>query len=331
MKPVKWGVLGVSSNYELRVFNPIQALEAEEIVDMVAIASRNKKRARAAASRMNFKKAYGSYEELLDDAEIEAVFIPLPNHLHAEYIKKAADKGKHILCEKPLTMSFNETHKAIEYAKSKGVLIMEAFMYKLHPQWYHSRQIIAAGEIGEVQAVHVFFGYHNRDPENIRNRLETGGGAIPDIGCYAVSCSRFLIGKEPERVISLIKRDKNFKTDTLSSGILDFGGVRAVFTVATQVFPFQHVEAFGSGGNLSIKVPFNMYPDVSGEITVQTGVGMRTIKTVTTDMYGMEFEEFSLAVRGEAPLPIPPSDAVQNQKVLDALFRSEKSGKWEKV
>jgi predicted dehydrogenase len=208
---------------------------------------------------------------------------------------------------------------------------MEAFMYKLHPKWRHARALLKTGEIGEIHGVQTFFCYDNKDPENIRNRLDTGGGAIPDIGCYAVSSARFLVGAEPVRTISLVHRDPGFGTDVLSSAILDFGKLRAQFTVSTQTYPYQQVQVFGSGGNMTIENPFNIYPDVPGKITVQNGVGTRDIYSETADQYGIEFEEFSRTVRGEAPLPIDPEDAVFNQKVLDALFASEKSGSWEKI
>ncbi|ADN02754.1 Gfo/Idh/MocA family protein [Spirochaeta thermophila] len=330
-QPVRWGVLGVSGHYRLRVHNPMDDLENEGVVERIAIASRELERAKEAARQLGFRKAYGSYEDLLADPEVEAVYIPLPNTMHAEYVKKAADAGKHILCEKPFTMSAKETEEAIQYALEKEVLVMEAFMYRLHPQWQHAKRLVSAGEIGEVQNIHVFFSYHNPDPSNIRNRKELGGGAIPDIGCYAVSSSRFLMGREPERVVALVRRDPELEVDTLSSGILDFGGPRALFTVGTRTFPRQEVQVYGSRGYLSIEIPFNMYPDVPAKLTVQTSVGTRVVETEAIDQYGLEFTAFSLAVRGEMPLPIPPEDAIANQKVLDALFRSEESGTWEKV
>jgi predicted dehydrogenase len=205
---------------------------------------------------------------------------------------------------------------------------MEAFMYKLHPKWRHARAQLKVGEIGELQAVQCFFSYSLFDPENIRNKPETGGGAIPDIGCYAVSSARFLTGREPVRCLSLVHRDPSLGTDILSTAILDFGTLRAVFTVGTQTFPYQAVQVFGSGGNLTIENPFNIYPDVPGKVIIHNFVGMREIFTEAVDQYGIEFEEFSLAVRGEGPIPTDPEDAVLNQKVLDALFKSEKTGTW---
>lgn len=306
-------------------------MQTAEGVQITGIASRSSERAAEAAKRFGIPKFYGSYEELLEDPEIEAVFIPLPNTMHTEWVRKAADQGKHILCEKPFSMSAEETEKGMTYAREKGVQVMEGFMYKLHPQWRYAKALVDAGEIGEVQAVHVFFAYANTDPGDIRNKLEMGGGAIPDIGCYAVSSSRLMMGREPERVVSLVNRDPEFGTDVLGSAILDFGGPRANITVGTQVFPQQHVQVFGSAGYLSIEVPFNIFPDVPGRVTVINGVGKRVVETEISDMYRIEFEEFSRAVRDGTPVPIDPSDAVNNQKVLDALYSSEKSGGWVKV
>ena len=328
MKPVVWGVLSVSGHYKLRVHPNVSK---SPLVEMRAIASRSKGRAAETAASLAIPRAYGSYEELLADREIEAVFIPLPNHMHAEWVKKAADAGKHILCEKPFAMDAVEAEQAIRYAERKGVKVMEAFMYRLHPQWRKARELVKAGEIGEVHAVHAVFSYMLKDPTNIRNILAAGGGAIPDIGCYAVSSARFLIGREPLRAMSLVRRDPALKTDVLSSGILDFGTARSLFTVATQSHPAQRVDVLGSGGTLSVLLPFNAYPDVPLQISVTSGVGTRTIFAPIADQYVEMFEAFSRAVREGTPVPTPPQDAIDNMKALDALFRSEKSGAWEKV
>ena len=328
MKPVVWGVLSISHHYKLRVHTNVSR---SPLVQMHGLASRAKDKAAAAARDLGIAKAYGSYEELLADKEIEAVYIPLPNHLHAEWVKKAADAGKHVLCEKPFAMNAKEAEEAIRYAERKGVRVMEAFMYRLHPQWKKARDLLKAGEIGQVQLVSTVFTYNNQDPRNIRNILAVGGGAIPDIGCYAVSSARFLLGREPTRVISLVQRDPTMGTDILTSALLDFGAARCQFTIATQAWPSQRVDALGSGGALSVVIPFNAYPDVPMEVTVTTGVGTRQIYTAPTDQYVEMFDAFSRAVRDGTPVPTPPQDAIDNMKVLDALFRSEKSGSWEKV
>jgi predicted dehydrogenase len=328
MKPVVWGILSVSVHYGLRIHT---YLSKSPLVQLRGIASRDKARAEAAAKELGMPRAYGSYEELLADKEIEAVYIPLPNHMHAEWVKKAADAGKHVLCEKPFAMNAREAEQAFAHAKSKGVLAMEAFMYRFHPQWKRAREIVKAGEIGAVHAVSALFTYMLKDPKNIRNILSAGGGGIPDIGCYAVSSARFLIGREPARVMSLVTRDPDLGTDILSSGILDFGTARCMFTVGTQTYPWQRVDVLGSGGALSVLLPFNAYPDAPLQLSVSTGVGTRQVYTPATDQYAEMFEAFSRAIREGGAAPTPPEDAVANMKVLDALFKSEKSGGWEKV
>jgi predicted dehydrogenase len=328
MKPVVWGVLSVSTHYKQRVHT---FLMKSPLVEVRAIASRSRENAAEAARSLGIPKSCGSYEELLADKEIEAVYIPLPNHMHAEWIKKAADAGKHVLCEKPIAMNAEEAEQAIRYAEGKGVLVMEAFMYRFHPQWKRAREIVRAGEIGAVHSVTTIFSYMLTDPTNIRNILAAGGGGIPDIGCYAVSAARFLIGREPLRVVSLVHRDKQLRTDTLASGILDFGFARSIFTVGTQSFSWQKVDVLGSGGELSVQIPFNAYPDVPMQVSVTTGVGQRTYLSPPADQYVEMFEPFSRAVREGGPVPTPPQDAINNMKVLDALFRSEKSGTWEQV
>lgn len=246
-------------------------------------------------------------------------------------MKKAADAGKHILCEKPFAMSAVEAADAIAHARSRGVLVMESFMYRLHPQWQRARQIVRDGELGAVHAVQTIFTYWNRDPKNIRNIPEVGGGAISDIGCYAVSSARFLLGREPTRVLCLVHRDPDFGTDILDSAILDFGTTRAVFTIATQTHRYQRVDVLGDGGRLTLPIPFNMYPDIPAKIVVDAFPGTRTITFPTVDQYALLFDGFSQAVRAGGPVPIDPQDAVDNLKVLDALRRSAESGGWEPV
>jgi predicted dehydrogenase len=215
------------------------------VTKVLGIASRDAGRAKQAARELGLARSFGSYEAMLADPEIDAVYIPLPNHLHAQWIKKAADAGKHVLCEKPFAMDAAQAAEAVRYAESKGVRVMEAFMYRFHPQWAHAKQVVQSGEIGKVQFVQIQFTYNNKDPRNIRNILDTGGGAMYDIGCYACSSSRFVMGKEPERAISIVRRDAEFGTDTLSSAMLDFGDARALFTVSTQSFPVQQVDIIG--------------------------------------------------------------------------------------
>jgi predicted dehydrogenase len=326
MEPVRWGVLGVAKIFTGKVLPP--QLKSE-LVRIEAIASRSREKARNLSEKYGIAKSYGSYDELLADPDIEAVYIPLPNHLHTEWVRKAADAGKHVLCEKPLALNAEEAAACVEYVSKTGVRLMEAFMYRFHPQWQRARELARIGEIGQILAVHTYFAYDLKDPGNIRNKLETGGGGLMDIGCYAVSVPRFLFGREPERVIGSFTRDPQFKTDILTSGVLDFGPGRAVFTVATQGFGAQSVDVYGSSGRMHIGVPFNMFPDTPPQFTVITPIGERKPELPAADQYGLEFEAFSKALRLDLPVPTPVEDAVANQKVLDALFRSESTGRWE--
>ena len=328
MKQLRWGILSVSAHYSLRVH---EQLKGSNLVSVVGIASRDGKKAAEEAKRLGIPRSFASYEALLADPDIDAVYLPLPNHLHAEWVKKAADAGKHVLCEKPFAMDAAQAAEAIAHARARGVRVMEAFMYRFHPQWTMARKILRSGELGTIVAVQAQFTYNNKDPGNIRNREETGGGAVMDIGCYAVSCSRFLIGAEPKRAVSLVRRDPLFGTDCLTSGLLDFGSAQAHFTVSTQAAAAQQVDVLGTGGKLSIPLPFNMYGDVSAQVTVVTGIGSRTLSLGPAEQYRLMFEAYSERIMAGEAEPTPPEDAVANMKVLDALFRSESSGGWESV
>jgi predicted dehydrogenase len=328
MEKVKLGVLGVSSHFLKRTLLP---LKQSKNVDLYAVASRDAEKSKEAAEKFGIPKNYGSYEDLLKDPDVEVVFIPLPNHLHLEWIKKCADAGKHILCEKPLTMNALEAEEAVNYAASKGVILMEAFMYRFQPQWIRAKEICDVGEIGSIVSIQTIFSYNNPDPNNIRNIAEYGGGALMDIGCYAISVPRFILGIEPLRVISLIEKDKKFQTDKHTSALIDFGKTQVVFTVSTQTYPYQKVFIHGSAGNITIQIPFNTFVDVPAVITVQSSVGERNIYFDPADQYGLQFEAFAEALRKNNPAPISPGDAVNNMKVIDAVFKSAESGDWENV
>lgn len=325
MKALQLGILSVSGFFQKKIAIPVAK---SPLLDIAAIASRSGEKAKKAAKEYDIPKAYGSYEALLSDESIEAVYIPLPNHLHAQFIRQAADAGKHIICEKPIALNAKEAEESIAYAQQKGVKVMEAFMYRFHPQWQHARELIRMKEIGKVQLVQCFFAYNNTDPSNIRNQADAGGGAILDIGCYAVSSSRFLIGAEPKRVVSLTHFDPALGTDILSTGILDFGDSRAEYTIGTQTFPYQRVNVHGSSGVISIEIPFNTPADVETRIFVTNSVGTREVLLAPEDQYILEFEAFAKAIKEDTEVPTPPSDAIANMKVLDALFKSSKENQW---
>ena len=329
MQRLRMGLLGCSRHYALRVATP---LKFSLLVEPYAVASRDAAKAGEFANTWDFPVSYDSYEGLLADPKVDFVYIPLPNHLHFEYIRKAADAGKPILCEKPLCLNAKDAAKAVEYCEKKKIPIMEAFMYRFHPQWVRAAELVKAGELGEFLSTQAVFSYNNKDGANIRNKAECGGGAILDIGCYAVSTSRLLMGREPEKVSATLVRDKVFKTDILCSAILDYGEGRAsTFTISTQMFPCQGVSAFGTSGNLSVEIPFNMPCDIPGKLTVTTGVTKRVVETEVADQYLLQFDAFSQSLIDKTAVPTPISDAVANMAVLDAVFAAAASGKWETV
>ena len=293
-----------------------------------AIASRTQSKADAAAAELGIPKAYRSYEALLADETIEAVYIPLPNHLHLEWTMAAAAAGKHVLCEKPLALTSADARRMIAASQGANVLLMEAFMYRLHPLWQEVRRLIESGTIGELVAFQSVFSYRNLDPTDIRNQVATGGGALLDIGCYPVNAARMLFGSEPEEVKALIRRHPGSGTDVLTSALLDFGGRHATFTVSTVAEPDQRVEVVGTEGRLRIEIPFNIPPDRRTRIVIYSGgeppvsPGTTVIEIPPDDQYRVQADAFSHAVRGGGPLPSDPADAVANLEVLERIVEN---------
>jgi predicted dehydrogenase len=332
MKKVVWGILGTSRIGTLKV---IPAMQRSAWIDVRAIASRSEPAARKAASELGIARAYGSYEALLADPDIEAVYNPLPNHLHVSLTLQAAAAGKHVLCEKPIALTAEQAGQ-LRSAAGK-VHIMEAFMVRFHPQWLRARELVRSGKIGELRAVQVFFSYYNDDPTNIRNQAGIGGGALYDIGCYGIVSGRFLFETEPRRAVALVDRDPTLRTDRTTSALLDFGQGRLLsFTVSTQCFPYQRVQICGTRGRIEIQIPFNAPQGEQTRIFIDDGSTLDG-KSFTTevlapcDQYRLESEAFSRAVRDEIPLPYGLEDALMNMRVIDALFRSEKSCRFEEV
>lgn len=330
MKPVAWGVLGAA---RIALNKVIPGMRRSAWCEMRAIASRSDAGARQAAHAAGIPKAYNSYDALLSDPEVEAVYIPLPNHMHVPWVLKAAARGKHVLCEKPISLSAAEAEQL--KAVPPGILVMEAFMVRFHPQWQYARELIGKGEIGKLRAIQVAFAYRNLDPANIRNMAITGGGALYDIGCYAIVAGRYFFGKEPRRAIALVDRDPVFQTDRLTSALLDFGeGQQLAFTVSTQSTPYQRIQLFGTERRIEIQIPFNAPQGEPTQIWIDDGTslsggGLRPIAIQESDQYRLQGEIFSKAVRGEEKLPYGIEDAILNMRVIDALFRSEKSSRWE--
>jgi predicted dehydrogenase len=326
MNKVCWGILSTANIGVARV---IPAMQRGTYCEITAIASRDPGRARAVASQLGIPKAYGSYEELLADPEIDAIYNPLPNHLHVLWSIKALEAGKHVLCEKPLAPTAAEEQELIETARKYPHLkVMEAFMYRHHPQWQLARQMVRDGKIGTLRTVSSFFSYYLDDPNNIRNIAEVGGGGMLDIGCYTVSLSRFLFGTEPRRVFGIVEYDPTFKIDRLASAILDFGTGTSTFTCGTQIAPYQRVNIFGTHGRIEIEIPFNAPANQSCVLTYQHGDEIERIPLEPCDQYTIQGDLFSQAILNNTEVPTPIGDALATMQVIEAVFRSAQSGTW---
>ena len=330
-KKVRWGVLGVA---KIAVDMVIPGMQQGELCEVTAIASRTASRAREAAASLGLPKAYGSYEELLADPGIDAIYNPLPNHLHVPWSIKAAKAGKHVLCEKPISLSVKECRELIDVRNATGVKIGEAFMVHSHPQWLRAREIVRSGEIGEVRSIVGAFSYFNDDPENVRNVLDWGGGGLMDIGCYPITTSRFILGREPARVQALIERDPRFGTDRLASALLDFGECQSIFSCGTQLVNYQRMQILGTKGRIEIAIPFNAPPDRPSRIFVDIGgdflgTGIRIEDIPTCNQYTLQGDAFSRAILENSEVPTTLENALGNMAVIEALFRSERTAQWE--
>ena len=326
MNKVRWGVLSTSNFAQTKV---IPAMLKAEHTELVAIASRDLAKAQAAANKFGLPKAYGSYEELLADPDIDVIYNPMPNHQHVPWSIKALEAGKHVLCEKPIGLSSAEAQLLLDAARHFPHLkIMEAFMYRLHPQWVRAKQIVQAGGIGELRTIQSFFSYFNRDGNNIRNKAAVGGGGMMDIGCYNVSFSRFIFDAEPTRVMGLLDYDPEFQTDRIASGLMDFGKGTATFTCSTQLTSYQRANIFGTEGRVEVEIPVNAPPDKPCRIWHQRGTNIEEISFDICDQYILETDAISLAVRNNTPVPTPLEDALANMKVIEAVVASGQSGSW---
>jgi len=331
---VRWGILSTAKIGREQV---IPALMSGDLTEVVALASRDLNRAQAAAAEFGIPRTYGSYEALLADPEVDAIYNPLPNHLHAPLTIRALEAGKHVLCEKPIALDAQEARQIEEAQRRTGRLVAEAFMVRFHPQWKRAREIVRSGRLGDVRAIHAFFSYYLADPDNIRNQAGIGGGGLYDVGCYAVATARYIFEAEPVRVIGAFDRDPAMRTDRLASGLAEFPGARHLaFTCATQLVPTQRVQIAGTRGRLEILVPFNPKREQPTRIVIDdgrdlSGGGAETEEFPPSDQYQRQADAFSRAILEGSSLDFPIEDAVKNMQVLDALFRSETSKTWEAV
>tara|TARA_X000001036_G_scaffold199592_1_gene187834 strand:+ start:1549 stop:2538 length:990 start_codon:yes stop_codon:yes gene_type:complete len=326
MKKLNWGIL---STAKIGIEKVIPAMQQGKLSEIVAIASRTHESAREAAKNLKIPKAFGSYQDLLDDTSIDAVYIPLPNHMHVPWTIKALAANKHVLCEKPIALTATEAKELLkETEKFPHLKVMEAFMYRHHPQWIQALELINGGGIGMVKTVHSFFSYYNDDPENIRNMVDIGGGGLMDIGCYCISLARLIFDAEPQRVFGKIEYDPGFETDRICSGILDFVQGTSTFTCSTQLVPYQRVNVFGTKGRIEIEIPFNAPPDKPCKMLFQNNEIIEEIEIKICDQYTIQGDLFSLAVLNNEKVPTPIEDAVENMKVLEAVIQSAEKEEW---
>ncbi|MFY9728729.1 MAG: Gfo/Idh/MocA family oxidoreductase [Bryobacteraceae bacterium] len=332
MQRVRWGVLGAAS---IAIRKVIPAMQRGENCEVTGIASRELAGAAKAARELGVRKAYGSYEELLADPEIEAVYNPLPNHLHVPWSVRAADAGKHVLCEKPLAMSAAEALELIAARDRNGIVAGEAFMVRTHPQWTRLVELVRSGRIGELQSGASSFCYYNRDPKNVRHVRAWGGGALMDIGCYPIKTSRMVFGEEPRRVAATIERDPELDgIDRLTSAVLEYPSGHMVFTCCTQAAASQSAQFFGTKGRIWLDIPFNALADQVSHLRIDdgrdlTGGGLTVEEIAPCDQYTIQGDLFSRAIRDGGQPPVPLEDSLRNMAVIDALFRSGETGKWE--
>ena len=330
-KKLRWGVLSTAKIGWTKV---LPAMHLCEFASVDAIASRNLEKAQETAAKLGIPTAYGSYEELLADPNIDAIYNPLPNDMHVPWTIKAAEAGKHVLCEKPISLTVAEAITLLAVRERTGVKIGEAFMVNTHPQWIRVRELISAGRIGDLRVMNGSFSYFNIDPNNIRNKVAAGGGALMDIGCYMVHAARYAFGAEPTRVVSSIDRDPVMGTDRLTSALMEFAGGQAIFSCSTQMTPYQRVNFIGTKGRIEVEIPCNAPPDRPTRILIDSGAdvfgGGVTVETFPVcDQYTLQGDAFSKAVLQGGDVPVGVEDAIANMAVIEAIFTSAKSGKWE--
>lgn len=327
MDRVRWGVLSTATIGTTKV---IPAMQLAEHVHIAAIASRNRDRAEQVARGLGIDRAHDSYEALLADPDIDAVYIPLPNHLHVAWSIKALEAGKHVLCEKPIGLSVAEAEKLrAAGTKHPQLKLMEAFMYRHHPQWVKAKELVDGGAIGTLKTIQSFFSYNNADPNDIRNQADIGGGGLMDIGCYPISASRFIFGDEPTRVAASIEFDPTFRTDTYGSAVLEFDAGTSAFTYGTLLEPYQRVNIFGTQGRVEVMIPFNAPPDRPCLVNLQQNDLVQEIKLETADQYEIQGELMSQAILEDTPVPTPFDDAVANMRVIERCFAASREGAWQ--
>lgn len=333
LEPVRWGIIGAA---DIAIKKVIPAMRASRLSVPLAIASRDLAKARAAADLLGIPRVYGSYEELLADSDVEAIYNPLPNHMHVPWSIRAAQAGKHVLCEKPIALSATEARSLIAARDASRVQVAEAFMVRTHPQWREVKRLSDEGRIGTLRLVSGHFSYYRRDPDDIRSNPAWGGGALMDIGCYPIFIARWMFGAEPTEVVAMIDRDPDLRVDYLTSALMRFPSGQATFACAGQLVPFQRVQLFGDRGRIEVEIPFNAPPNEECRIFLDDGSRLGgasavTIQVPAADQYTLQADAFSEAIRGVGSVPVSLETAIGNMAVIDALFRSAELGAWQVV
>lgn len=326
----RWGIL---STARIAREQMIPALQASDNGVVFALASRDGAKAREVAARFGIPHAFDSYEGLLASAEVDGVYIPLPTSQHVEWAIKAADAGKHVLVEKPLGLKAGEIAEVIAARDRNKVQICEAFMVVYHPQWIKVRDLVQQGAIGRLRHVQGAFSYFNVDPQNMRNRPELGGGALPDIGVYPTVSTRFVTAREPLRIRANVEFDKTFGTDSYSNIWADFGDFDLTFYVSTQMALRQFMVFHGDKGFIEVHAPFNagLYEHHRVELHNSTHSEATVYRFPGAQQYKLEAEAFARAARGGQERVFTLEESVLNQKVIDAIFAAGKSGDWQEV
>ena len=328
-KKLKWGVLSTAKIAREKV---IPAMVNSDLYEVYGIASRNLDSAKETAKSLGIPKAYGSYDELINDPEIDVIYNPLPNDMHVPYTLKCIEAGKHVLCEKPLTLNNEEIDGLIAARDKFNVKVGEAFMVASNPQWLKARELVRSGYLGKIKAVQGFFSYFNDNKDNIRNIEAMGGGGVWDIGCYPVFTSRFVLDKEPGRLVSMLEFDPQFRTDKLGSVLIDFHEIQMTFTISTQLTAYQRMLFFGEKKIMEIRIPFNAPSDQPNEIYIHEGdfskANAERIVLPVSNQYTQQAIDFSKAVLEDKEVPVSLENAKSNALVLQAIFESASSEKW---
>lgn len=326
MQKLRWGVLSTAKIGRTKI---IPAIQSSDHGQVDAICSRDNATAQRVAEELGIARAYSSYDALLQDPDIDAIYNPLPNHLHVPWSLKALEAGKHVLCEKPLGLNTADVERLVDAARYYPHLkVMEAFMYRFHPQWQKAHALITDGEIGQLRSLHSHFSYNNREAENIRNNANMGGGALMDIGCYCISVARYLFDGEPLRVLGQITPYAGYEVDCFVSGILEFADGTATFDASTKIEPQQYVDASGDAGNVLIALPFNPISDSETRIILTRNQQREEIILEKSDHYRNMADAFAQSVLHNKPVPTPLEDALANMKIIDAIFTSARTNQW---